>query len=289
MAVLVPTFPVALDTDTELGRYANFAETTVGTGGVDASAATIPITDTSVWPSDGVCLIETEAVAYTGKTGSSITGCTRGFDGTTAAAHAAGVPAYGGIIISAHFESHREAIKAIETLLGIQGQNFDRIAFQRELEADLAVTATTISPFFGSNPGISLEANVHYELEAFCAFLKNLAGTLVWTLTFSAAPTFVNATLETDVPGGAALGAAQTPTAPLRSNLIGGTNAATAFAATGSITTTTYHEHIIRAKFVMPTAQNVRLNVTNSAGTVTPKRGSFIRLRKLVDVGTGVA
>lgn len=118
MAVLTPTYPATLDTLTTLGRVVNFATTTVGAGGVDASATTVPITSTTGWPSDGVCVIGTEAIAYTGTTGTSITGCTRGFDSTAAASHAAGDPAYGGAIISAHYEALRDAIIAIETLLG---------------------------------------------------------------------------------------------------------------------------------------------------------------------------
>lgn len=140
MAVLTPTYPTTLDTLTTLGRVSNFAESTVGAGGVNSSATTVPITDTAAFPSDGVCVIGNEAIAFTGKTGTSITGCTRGFDGTTAASHAAGDPVYGGIIISAHYEALRDTILAIETKLGV-GSNSPGWDF---IDDEAFTTATSV-------------------------------------------------------------------------------------------------------------------------------------------------
>lgn len=289
MAVGTTNFPTSLDTVTELIRVANLAESTIGTGGVDASATTIPVTNTASAPADGVAWCGTEAISYTGKTGTTLTGCVRGFDGTTAATHAAGDAILFDAPSSAHHEVLVNSIIAIETLLGAQGQNIHKPLYARHLTANGSATATTISPFFATNPGIPLVSGEAYELVTYLNFLKNTAGTLTWTLTFSAAPTWCNASLDTDVAAGAALGAAQTATAPLRSNIVGATGAAVAFGATASITAATYHEHRIIARFVAGSNSNVRINVTNSAGTVTPIRGSRYELYRLVDIGTTVA
>ena len=75
---------------------ANSPETTLAAG-INETAVTIPITDIDDVPTAPNVLMlgtgeETETVLYTGKAGNSITGCTRGFDGTTARAWDAGTP-----------------------------------------------------------------------------------------------------------------------------------------------------------------------------------------------------
>ncbi len=45
---------------------------------IDASQTTIPLNDASSFPSSGVVIIDTELVRYTGNSGTSLTGCTRG-------------------------------------------------------------------------------------------------------------------------------------------------------------------------------------------------------------------
>ncbi len=49
---------------------------------------TINVASTTGWPASGICSIEHEVISYTGKTGTTFTGCTRGYDSTAAAAHA---------------------------------------------------------------------------------------------------------------------------------------------------------------------------------------------------------
>lgn len=118
MAVGVTGFPQTIDTATELLRAANLASSAIGVGGVNATATTVPVTDTSLFPVDGVAWVGTEAISYTGKTSTSLTGCVRGFDNSPAATHAAGDPIYADIITSAHHEVLRDAIISIQTLLG---------------------------------------------------------------------------------------------------------------------------------------------------------------------------
>lgn len=57
-------------------------------GTVGSGDSSIIIDDASSFPSSGTINIETEVITYTGKTGNTFTGCTRGTYGTTAIEHA---------------------------------------------------------------------------------------------------------------------------------------------------------------------------------------------------------
>lgn len=127
MAVGTTNFPTSLDTATELIQVANAASSTIGVGGVTNVATTIPVTDTTTFPANGVVWCGTEAISYTAKTGTTLTGAVRGFDGTTAASHAAGDPIYGDIITSAHHEALRGAIIALETDFGKRGDRWHNV------------------------------------------------------------------------------------------------------------------------------------------------------------------
>ena len=65
-------------------------ETTTLNGAITNSATTITLTDASGFPSSGQVRIGTELINYTGKSSNDLTGCTRGVESTTAAAHSDG-------------------------------------------------------------------------------------------------------------------------------------------------------------------------------------------------------
>ena len=86
-------------------RYQSINESVIGrlASTVNSSVTTIPLVDATRFPTSGVVLIENEVVTYTGKSGNSLTGCTRGasfqlfaggvnktFTGGVAASHAVG-------------------------------------------------------------------------------------------------------------------------------------------------------------------------------------------------------
>lgn len=80
-----------------------FHEIMVGGGGtkvatlsanVTGAVTTLPVTHTSGFLKSDYVQIGTETVRYTDTTATSFTGCTRGWDGTTAAAHGAGSKVY---------------------------------------------------------------------------------------------------------------------------------------------------------------------------------------------------
>ena len=58
---------------------------------LDALATDIGVVSTQAFPATGVVQIDLERIYYSGKTLTSFTGCTRGFDGTTAAFHFGGL------------------------------------------------------------------------------------------------------------------------------------------------------------------------------------------------------
>lgn len=56
-------------------------------GAINASVTTIPVDSTLGFPASGSILIDSEIITYSGISGNSFTGCTRGTGGTTAASH----------------------------------------------------------------------------------------------------------------------------------------------------------------------------------------------------------
>ncbi len=116
-------YPTALDSVSNLFTQVNGISTTLD-GAIDNLVTTVNVIDTTSFPSTGYIVIDTEVIKYTGKTGSSFTGCTRGADGSTAASHITGsvVAAFG---VADHHNVAISAIIAIQTLLGNSSQNLD--------------------------------------------------------------------------------------------------------------------------------------------------------------------
>jgi hypothetical protein len=54
---------------------------------INSTVDIIPMLNAASYPNSGVVTIDSEKIFYTGKTSSSLTGCTRGYDGTAAASH----------------------------------------------------------------------------------------------------------------------------------------------------------------------------------------------------------
>jgi hypothetical protein len=155
------------------------------------------------------------------------------------------------------------------------------------LTANGTNTTTTIAPFFGTNSSIPLVTNGVYEIEIECYYTKNTAGTLVWTLTNSAVVTNMTVNMimspvggYTNVPSASAttMGALVTQTA-----------AASAFAATASISSNAVMWSRFKIILENASSTSVRLNVTNSAGSITPIRGSFWKATRIANVGTYAA
>lgn len=73
--------------------------TTTLTGGLSPTDTTINVVSTSGFPGNGVLIIDSEEIAYTGTTGTTFTGVTRGVNGTTAANHSNGATVRGKVAL----------------------------------------------------------------------------------------------------------------------------------------------------------------------------------------------
>ena len=109
---MTTAFPGAVDTATNLYTAVNGISTTLN-GAIDDTVTTVTVIDTTSFPSVGYFVVDTEIINYTGKTGTSFTGCTRGSDGSTAAAHASTSTA-AAYMIADHHNVLMNAIIAIE-------------------------------------------------------------------------------------------------------------------------------------------------------------------------------
>ena len=152
------------------------------------------------------------------------------------------------------------------------------------LTADGGAIGATIANFFGANSAASVLAATTYELEAYCYFTKTTAGTVTVTLTSSQAPVNIDGVIQYGaITGGTATGAAN------QISLFKSALAAAAFGASGSLTTAVNHAFTIRAiiQTNATNAGNIRINFTESAGTVTPLQGSYYKLTKLPPGNSG--
>lgn len=124
MAIGTTNFPTALDTASTLVEATNNASSTL-TGAITNSQNTIPIADPAEFPDSGFATIvdsltsptKLEIISYTGKSGSDLTGVTRGAQGTTGTAFDSGNFVELRYTKGMH-EALRGAIIAVETKLG---------------------------------------------------------------------------------------------------------------------------------------------------------------------------
>lgn len=126
MAVGSSQYPTSLDTAVELLTAVNNLETTLATA-LTIGATSAVLTSASGLPSSGVVTlyrhsgnsrIEIETISYTGISTNTLTGLTRGFDSTTAQAHAVGSIVEQGVCAVFH-NALRVAILALEAKQGI--------------------------------------------------------------------------------------------------------------------------------------------------------------------------
>lgn len=145
------------------------------------------------------------------------------------------------------------------------------------LDANGTAIGPAINNFFGADSAMQLAENEHYEIEALLFFTKTTAGTVTVTLTSSQAPQNVSGILQIGaIAGGTAIGAAN------QAALFNSTATGAAFGATGSLTTAVNHaillKYLYHSHATLP--PDVRINVTSSAGTVTPLRNSYYKVIK---------
>lgn len=106
-------FPGAISTDADLYIAVNNLSTLLTDNPLTIGATTVNVISTTGFPTVGFISIGAEIIKYTGKTATSFTGCTRGADGTSAAAHALN-DQVDHFVIAAHHNANKDEIIAIE-------------------------------------------------------------------------------------------------------------------------------------------------------------------------------
>jgi hypothetical protein len=140
-----------------------------------------------------------------------------------------------------------------------------------------AALGAAIADYFTSS--ISLEASSIYEIECHAYFLKTTAGTVTWTWAFSSAPTMVSSRIEnTPITG---FTTTTITGAPVVAQATVEAQTTMAHAPSGSLTTAVRHSFMFWVRVRTNAATTIQLRCTESAGTVTPQPGSYMRARKV--------
>ncbi len=116
--VIVSAYPAALDDNTSLAGNVVNMKSCILASDINDSTATIPTTGISGINAPCYLLLDSELIYAPTIVGTDFTSCTRGADGTTAAAHTSGINI--DLVYAANlFNQLKRAIIAIETELGI--------------------------------------------------------------------------------------------------------------------------------------------------------------------------
>lgn len=165
-AVLPGTAPTLA---TFFGEVANFPEGVLS-GAHNSSVTTITLTAAvlAAWPTTGAVVIDSEVIHYTGVSGSTLTGCTRGAQGTTAASHndaSKVIPA----LTAKHFNlvlaelliiGRALALTAREDVTGATTVNFSAAAWNRYHRLTGNTTYTLSNPVTRASYTLILEQDV---------------------------------------------------------------------------------------------------------------------------------
>lgn len=159
----------------------------------------------------------------------------------------------------------------------------DRLQYFRLAANGTAIS--TIADMFGTNDGISTVLNGVYEIEWGCYGTVATGGTMTFTIVSTQIVTNMVAYYD-----GSNIAGIGTAGAPQSAGAIALTAASNALPATGSLAAAN-HFFKVTAIVEAATAGNIRLRGTMSAGTWTPLRDSYIKVRRLPagNVGTYVA
>lgn len=167
-----------------------------------------------------------------------------------------------------------QEMPAGDTLNGTSGGGSTTV----HMTADAAARGPAIADYFATT--LSLDATSTYDIECHVSFLKTTAGTVLWTWLFSNAPTMATSRFEmTPITGYS--GAAVTGAQVFAQATSKGT-ATNAHAASGSLTTAVDHSFVFVVRIRTNLATTLQLRSTESAGTITPRAGSYMKATKIV-------
>lgn len=150
-------------------------------------------------------------------------------------------------------------------------------------------TISTIANYFGATSNISLVASAYYVIDVYAWFLNTTSGTVVWTLTNSAAPTSQNIYYEMSPATGivAPPGTATMLIGQVRNDA----TATLALTATAALTDAVSHYMHMRIYLQNGTGTSLKIQATKSAGTITPGINSYWVARRMSpsNIGTFAA
>ncbi len=146
-------------------------------------------------------------------------------------------------------------------------------------------TVSTIANYFGANSNISLVASAFYEIDIYAWFLNTTSGTVVWTLTNSAAPTSQSIYYEMCPVGG--ITAPPGDAGMLVGQIRNDATAALALSATSALSDATSQYMHMKIWLQNGTGTSLKIQATKSAGTITPGVGSYYKVSRLPAANTG--
>lgn len=146
-------------------------------------------------------------------------------------------------------------------------------------------TISTIANFFGTTSNIPLVASGFYEIEITAWFLNTTSGTVVWTLTNSAAPTSQNIYYEMS-PAAGVVAPPGTATM-LIGQVVNDATATKALTATAALTDAVNHYMRMKIWLQNGTGTSLKIQATKSAGSITPLVGSNWTATRLPAASTG--
>jgi hypothetical protein len=153
------SWPTSVATDSTLYIAVNELQTNLSSG-INSAVTTITLNSTTSFPTVGLILIDNEIIKYTGISGSNLTGCTRAFDGTTAASHsAAAIVSFA--VMAAHHNVLKDEIIALETSLNLTASR----AIATDTNGRLVVVATTAAELAFVN-GVTSAIQTQLDLKA---------------------------------------------------------------------------------------------------------------------------
>lgn len=188
-------WPSAISTAANLYTAVNLLTTTLSISMTSSTPSVITVASTTGFPTAGAVTIDNEVIFYTGVSGSTLTGLTRGADGTTAASHNSGVPV-GATVIANHINALTAEVIAIETDLNARfgfgstaitvpsGVSFNLKATSNQLVA--GTTNTTTMSF--TAPSSSRTVTVPDPGADAFFVMTQLAQTIAGVKTFSSNP-----------------------------------------------------------------------------------------------------
>jgi hypothetical protein len=163
----------------------------------------------------------------------------------------------------------------------VSGRGYIPVLRTYRLTSDGSNIGSALADFYGSTAAINLNDSSVYDLEFHTYFTKNTVGTATWTLTASSAPTLISGYYFANPATGIATG--QTNGSITSGYIAGRTVGITSFVPTGSLSTGVNHSFMFKVQVITNLATTFKLQVSQTAGTMTPLVGSYYTIKHISD------